>query len=85
MWKYKSKMGVTGRSSWKESIMRLTHCLQVDNTALTKFDFELLYLALGWPVQQEVEKKKLQWEQIMFLFLSTKKNIIVYILLLKVN
>ena len=66
MWKYKSKMGVTGRSSWKESIMRLTHCLQVDITALAKFDFELLYLALGWPVQQEVEKKNYNGNKLCF-------------------
>lgn len=66
MWKYKSKMGVTGRSSWKKSIMRYTDFLQIDITALTKFDFKLLDLALGWPIQQEVKKKTvLQYKKIV--------------------
>ena len=79
-------MGVTGRSSWKESITRFTDFLQSDITALTKFDFKLFDLALGWPIQQKVKKKTvLQCKKIMFLFLSSKKVIIVFIPLLKVN
>lgn len=65
-----SKMGVTGRSSWKEIIMRLSLSLQVDITAVMKFDFKLLYLALGWPIQQKVEKKitVLQWKKKLCFF-----------------
>lgn len=58
MWKYKSKIGVLGRSSWTGSIMRPASSLTADITALMKLDFKSHYCALGWPVQKEIYQKK---------------------------
>lgn len=87
MWKIWEQNGSYRKVILKRNIMSLTLFLQVDITALTKFDFKLLWHALGRPSQQKVEKKHsvLQREQITFLFLSSERVIIVFIPLLKVN
>lgn len=52
MWKYKSKVGVLGRSSWTGIIMRPVSSFTADITALKKFDFKSHHCALGQPVQK---------------------------------